>query len=93
MSGPNRAKDFDRSAREAMYYVFEVMDEVSGGAMRKGWREATQAEQLAEWDMLPPEGLEKLKQVKGPEWVYSYGAKMERIRKEMEGMRPNAMAV
>ena len=83
----------DTAAKEAMFYVFEVMDEISGGAMRRGWRDATDAEALAEWDVLPPDALNSLKQSKGEEWVFSYGAKMERIRKSLDGVTADGLAV
>lgn len=83
----SRSKDLDRASQEALFYVFNVFDEMTGGAFKRGYREATKPEQLAEWDALPPDQLEMLKQHKGAEWVGNYGAQMERIRKEFDGVK------
>ena len=76
-----------------MFYLFSVMDELTGGAMKRGWRDANKAEQIAEWDALPPEQLQQLRQIKGDAWINSYGAEMERIRKELDGVKQHAVAL
>lgn len=93
LSAKSRATDLDQASREALFYVFNVFDEATGGALKRGWKEATKPEQLAEWDALPPEQMEQVRQKWGNERLNAYGAQMERIRKELDGVKLNAVAV
>ena len=89
----SQVKTLEVASREAMFYVFNIFDEMTGGCFKKGYRDMSKVERLNEWDMLGPEQFEQLKQTKGPEWLASQGAEIERIRSEMDGMRPSPDAV
>lgn len=65
-------------------YVLDVMDKMSGGAFKKGTREATPLERVTEWDALTPEQHTQLEEKMGPDWVMKQGAEIERLRKQVK---------
>jgi hypothetical protein len=73
----------ERMVRSAMHYWVSVLDETTGGAITRGYREATALERMKEWDGLAAEQIEKLKAVKGEEWVIKQAAEVERLRVEV----------
>lgn len=76
-------KDLDLWTREAYMFMFDVMNDMSGGCFKKGYRDATPAERIKEWDALTPDQRAALEQKKGPEWVLEQGAEIERLRKQV----------
>ena len=81
MSADSHIGEFDLMTREAMGYVRDIMDEITGGCFKKGYRPATAIERVKEWDALTPESTQRLADVKGADWVYRHGSEIERLRK------------
>jgi hypothetical protein len=76
--------DLDEQTKQAMHYMFTVMDGLTGGSLSRGWREATAAERVAEWDNLAAEQIMMLQQRKGAEWFYEQGAAIEKLRRQLK---------
>lgn len=76
--------DINTEVKEAFLYWVSVMDEMTGGVFKRGWREASPVERLKEWDALTAEQVATLKQNKGEEWFAQQGAQIEKIRKQLE---------
>ena len=66
-----------------MHYVFELMDSLTGGAFKRGWREPTAKERVTEWDSLQPDQISQLRERKGDEWFYKEGAAIEKLRTQV----------
>lgn len=93
VSVDSSVNDLEVMSREAMTYMFEAMDEMTGGCFRKGYRPATRAERVTEWDALTPDQIEQLRGIKGDEWLSKQGAEIERFRKELEMVKSNGIPV
>lgn len=73
----------DGGMLRAMNYWLTRMDEFTGGAFKRGWREMTPAEQIQEFDSLTPEQIATAKANKGDEWFFKYAAQIEKMRAEV----------
>jgi hypothetical protein len=83
----SRAKDLELITREAVFFVFNLFDDLTGGAMKRGWRDMTKPELVMEWDTLTPEQFDILREKKGDEWLAARGAEIEKIRRELDGLQ------
>ena len=83
----------DESGKAAMQYVLKIFDGITGGAFSRGWREPTVPERIQEWDGLPPEMMQTLRDRMGDEWVLKQGAEIEKLRRQTDTGATNAVAV
>ena len=76
--------ELETMSKDAMFYMFQLMDDITGGCFKKGYREATAAERIQEWDQLPGQAFDMLREKKGEDWLADQAAQVERLRREME---------
>jgi hypothetical protein len=74
--------DLDEQMQRAMLHLFNTYDRVTNGAFRRGYRVMNAAERIAEWDALPPEQKDQLRQTQGDEWFFGQAGEIEKLRRE-----------
>lgn len=80
MAAKSELELVNAATREAMFFWFGLMDDMSGGAFKRGQRPATDQERIREWDGLAPELKEQLRQQQGDEWFFGQAAEIEKLR-------------
>jgi hypothetical protein len=83
----------DTLSRDTMFYLLDIMDGITGGAFKRGYRIPTAKERIAEWDNLAPEQTDTLRANMGDEWFYKQAAEIETLRGKTDIGVPDAVGV
>ena len=83
-NGKTEIMEFDAQTKTSFLLWMDIMNDLTGGAFRRGYRPALDSERIHEWDMLTQEQIQMLRESKGDEWLAKQGAEIDKLRKAQQ---------